>query len=280
MPEERRLLVAGDPRDRQRRAEQLGLADHLGRPDEAGQQRAVDAEQLEQLVVPVERVEVEQHRPRRVRQVGGVHAAAGELPDRATSRRCRTRARSAGRSLRASSHSSFVAEKYGSGTSPVRARIRSAGSSRHRSAVRRSCQTIARCDRPPGRALPEQRRLALVRDPDRAQVGRADACGAHAPHPQPRRRSPRSPPGRARPTRAAGSAAGARGSRARARAARRRRRGRSSPSSPGRSRGSRARASVLDPGADRVGVSSPLSASVVRRRRTSSTVSAHSRSRA
>ncbi len=42
-----------------------------------------------------------------------------------------------------SSHSSFVAEKYGSGTSPVRSRIRSLSSSRQRSAVRRSCQTIA-----------------------------------------------------------------------------------------------------------------------------------------
>ena len=45
--------------------------------------------------------------------------------------------------MRASSHSSLVAEKYGSGTSPVRARTSSAGSSAQRSAVRRSCQTIA-----------------------------------------------------------------------------------------------------------------------------------------
>ena len=36
---------------------------------------------VEQLVVPVERREVEQHRPRGVRQVGGVHAAPGQLPD-------------------------------------------------------------------------------------------------------------------------------------------------------------------------------------------------------
>ena len=37
----------------------------------------------------------------------------------------------------------MVAEKYGSGTSPVRSRIRSGSSSRQRAAVRRSCQTIA-----------------------------------------------------------------------------------------------------------------------------------------
>ena len=79
--EERRLLVAGDPGDRQRDAEQLRLADDLGRAHEPRQQRPVDAEQVEQLVVPVERVEVEQHRPGRVRQVGGVDAAAGQLPD-------------------------------------------------------------------------------------------------------------------------------------------------------------------------------------------------------
>src|SRR4051812_38599894 len=46
--------------------------------------------------------------------------------------------RSGGSSVLASSHSSFVAEKYGSATSPVRSRRSSAESSRQRSAVRRS----------------------------------------------------------------------------------------------------------------------------------------------
>ena len=50
-----------------------------------------------------------------------------------------------GCSTRARIHSSFVAEKYGSGTSPVRSRISAAGSSAQRSAVRRSCHTIAGC---------------------------------------------------------------------------------------------------------------------------------------
>jgi hypothetical protein len=54
-------------------------------------------------------------------------------------------------------HSSFVAEKYGSGVSPVRSRICSARSSRQRAAVRRSCQTIAG---PTGR--PESRRQTSV----------------------------------------------------------------------------------------------------------------------
>ena len=81
MPEERRLLVARDPGDRKRGAEQVGLADDLRRADEAGQQRPLDTEQVEQLVRPVERVQVEEHRPGRVRQVRGVHPTSGQLPD-------------------------------------------------------------------------------------------------------------------------------------------------------------------------------------------------------
>ena len=48
-------------------------------------------------------------------------------------------------STRSRIHSSFEAEKYGSQTRPVLSRTSSAGSRAQRSAVRRSCQTIARC---------------------------------------------------------------------------------------------------------------------------------------
>ena len=109
--EEGRLLVAGDPRDRERHAKQLGLADDLRGADEPGQQQRVDAEQVEQLGRPVERVQVEEHRPGRVRQVGGVLAAAGQLPDEPRVDRPERELRAAAASVRASSHSSFVAEK-------------------------------------------------------------------------------------------------------------------------------------------------------------------------
>ncbi len=75
----------------------------------------------------------------------------------------------------ASSHSSFVAEKYGSGMRPVRSRISSTGSSAQRAAVRRSCHTIARPIGAPLRLVPDERRLALVRDPDRIEL-----AGPHA----------------------------------------------------------------------------------------------------
>ena len=68
--------------------------------------------------------------------------------------------RSVETSVRARSHSSFVAEKYGSGTRPVRSRMRSAGSARQRSAVRRSCQTMAR---PTGLPVARSQRTVVSR---------------------------------------------------------------------------------------------------------------------
>ena len=79
--EERSLLVAGDAADRERRAEQLALAEDVARRADLRQQLARDVEEIEQLVVPVERVERAEQRARRVRLVGRVHAPAGELPD-------------------------------------------------------------------------------------------------------------------------------------------------------------------------------------------------------
>ena len=106
-----------------------------------------------------------------------------------------------------------------------------------RSAVRRSCQTIAGyTDRP----LRLSQRSVVSRwfvIPSARQSGR-DRAAARASLAA-RGRSPRSRPGRARPIPASGSAARSRGSRDRRTAARRRRRGRSYPSFPGRSPGSR-----------------------------------------
>ena len=65
----------------------------------------------------------------------------------------------------------FGPEKYASTGRPVSARIRSscpaARSASHAGAVIRLCQTIAGATGGSGRAVPDDRRLALVRDPDR-----------------------------------------------------------------------------------------------------------------
>ena len=110
MPDERRLLVAGDAGDGQRDAEEPSLGDDLGGAHEPRQQLALDAEEGEQLLVPVEVVQAEQHRPRGIRQIGDVGLAAGQAPDEPgvdrAEREAVTRHVSVG-----SSHSSFVAEK-------------------------------------------------------------------------------------------------------------------------------------------------------------------------
>src|SRR5205085_8265175 len=71
------LLVAGNARDRDPAAEPFlaGLPDLPGAWDDLGQDGRRDAEQVEQFVVPAQRVDVKQHRPRRVADVGDVAAA-------------------------------------------------------------------------------------------------------------------------------------------------------------------------------------------------------------
>src|SRR5262249_17935247 len=78
--EQRRPLVARDALDRQGQAEQLSLAEVRARRPDLRQEFARDAEQVEELVVPVERVERAEQRARRVRLVGEVVAALGQLP--------------------------------------------------------------------------------------------------------------------------------------------------------------------------------------------------------
>ena len=92
LAEGRRLLVAGRGRDLDRAAEDLGvgLAVHLGGLAHRGQHPARHVEDPQQLVVPVEGVDVEHQRAAGVAHVGDVGAAAGEPPDEEACRRCRT----------------------------------------------------------------------------------------------------------------------------------------------------------------------------------------------
>ena len=179
VPEERRLLVAGDARDRQRRAEELRLADDArtsGRGEAAARGRRRRARAA--------------RRPRRATR------------DRATSSVTRSSGRWRGRAPSVSfqtSHESTVPNASSPGRAvgpreqPLELRRREV---RVRHEPRPCADQVGRqlaaargrppvlpddraVDRPPGGALPEQRRLALVRDPDRAQVGRTHACVVH-----------------------------------------------------------------------------------------------------
>src|SRR5258706_10902282 len=82
LPEERGLLVARDSRDRN--AARKPLAGTVGHPaargHHSGKQPARNVENPEQLVIPVERVDIEEERSRGVARVGHVCGARRELP--------------------------------------------------------------------------------------------------------------------------------------------------------------------------------------------------------
>src|SRR5262249_23685404 len=61
--------------------EQRGLRNHLGGCDDGGQELTLDTEEPEELVVPLERRDVEEQRPGGVGLVRRVDAAARQLPD-------------------------------------------------------------------------------------------------------------------------------------------------------------------------------------------------------
>ena len=84
LAEHGRLLVAEDAGDRDaRRATPFAFAVLHARRLDLGQHRPGHAHRVEDLVVPVERLQVHQHRARRVGRVGDVNAAvrpAGQVP--------------------------------------------------------------------------------------------------------------------------------------------------------------------------------------------------------
>ena len=167
-----------------------------------------------ELVVPAQRVDVEQHRARRVRVVG--HRAAGELEgepgvDRPEAHASRSRpvARARRRS-RAATRSSCRRSRGRSRARCARARAPRSPCSRsssQRAAVRRSCQTIARWSGSPVRSSQATTVSRWLVMPIAPRPGRRRRRRRRAPRRRPRATRPRSRRRRARPSRAAGSAA-------------------------------------------------------------------------
>ena len=75
------LLVADHARDRDAVAADDRLAVLLAAAADLRQHRGGDAEEFEQVGVPVQRIDIEQHGPRGVGHVRGVDTAAGQVPD-------------------------------------------------------------------------------------------------------------------------------------------------------------------------------------------------------
>ena len=151
-------------------------------------------------------VDVEEHRAARVRRLGPCAPPAGEVPQHPRVDGAEREVGVGGDATSRSSHSSLVAEKYGSSTSrcaPGPAATRGDVRLSQRSAVRRSCHTIAAVARSTRRPVPDDDRLALVGDAD---AGDGAIANPRRPRPACRARRARCHRRRARPIPAAGSA--------------------------------------------------------------------------
>ena len=169
LAEERRLLVAGDPANLPHAPRAAPPSPDRARPSRRfaaaapGRRRRAPAARRPSRASAATRASCATRSSRRsraaARSVSCQTSQVSTVPNASPARPCSRR-----------SHSSFVAEKYGSGTSPVRSRIRSVSSSRQRSAGAPVLPDDRRRDRASGHAVPEHRRLALVRDRDRVDA--------------------------------------------------------------------------------------------------------------
>ena len=215
LPDGRRLLVAGDAENADRRR-RTGRARWRRSPPAqsrtSGSMRGGTPNSLHRVRRPTApRADVEQQRARGIGGVGRVHLAAGQPPqqkavDRAEGEPARPRPRRArrrhGRAARRSWSRRNTDRAAGRSCRRSPARGRRRASCAQESAVRRSCQTMALWIGLPVGAIPDDRGLALVGDADAG-----DVLGARRrPSPSRRARSrpppTRFPPDRARPSRA------------------------------------------------------------------------------
>lgn len=124
LAEQCRLLVAGDTGDGYAA---LGMAVHFRGWAHLRQHLPRDAQNFQQLVVPLQAVDVEHQRARGVGVVGDVNLATRKLPDQpgvdGAEQQFATLGAFTGASTLSRIHFSLVPEKYGSVTRPVVSRM-------------------------------------------------------------------------------------------------------------------------------------------------------------
>ena len=81
LPEQRRLLVSRDARNRHLHALNVACTVDLGGIAHLREHRRRNLKRLKKPLVPAELVDIIEHRPRGVRVVGDMDPAVGELPD-------------------------------------------------------------------------------------------------------------------------------------------------------------------------------------------------------
>jgi hypothetical protein len=177
------LLISGHTRDRNPAGIQRlrRVAERRGRGQHFREHRPRHAEEAEKLVVPRAAMDVEEQRARGVGDVGHVAPTAGELPDEPTVDRaeCETAA------LCRLAHTGHVIEDpLKLGAAEIRVGHESGFRGEHvreaalaqRVAHARGAPVLPHdriADRRAGRAVPDERRLALIGNADRRHVGGA-----------------------------------------------------------------------------------------------------------
>ena len=161
LADERRLLVAGDAGDRRRTVERRRLADRAGRVDDGRQDRAGDVQQRRARDRPSRRrCRVSEPGDRGVGEVGDVHLASGEVPHDPRVDRAEAQVAAAGRV-------GSVEQVLHLGGRLVRREAQSLGLQHE--AVADGAEVLPAeggRDRHAGRAVPHDRRGALVGDAD------------------------------------------------------------------------------------------------------------------
>ena len=185
LPEQRRLLVAGDAGDRHLHSIQGGVRAHARRRYDAWKHRPRNVEQREQLVVPFARVDVEQQRAARVRRVGDVDAARGQVPDEPAVDRAEGEL-AAARAIAGARHVVEQPGELGSREIGVQHEARALADLDRMPGRAQGVAAIGGApilpddrigDRPAGGAIPQHGCLALIRDAERGDVGDAKAGG-------------------------------------------------------------------------------------------------------
>ena len=180
LPKQGGLLVAGDAGNRNFTGKKRGLrfAVHLTRLLHGGQHAARNVEQRQQLVVPGQGVDVEEHRARGVRHVRHVQLALGEIPNQPAVHGAKGQfagfgllpgvghvvqnpAHLAGREIRIEQQAGFAPNQL------LVAGLAQLVAIRGRTAVLPHNGVVDRCA---GVAIPHHRRFALVGDADGRDV--------------------------------------------------------------------------------------------------------------
>ena len=186
-----RLLVARDARDRNGPAPErgIGFGDHSRARNDFGEDRLRDVKELQEFVVPLSRAQIAQKRARGVRQVRRMAPSARKLPDEPRVDRAEGDFAPFGPGARPRN----PVEK------PVDLRRREvrietqAGFARHHLFFSAAAQLFAEIrraavlphdggrERLSGFSIPENRRFALIGEPDRGDFLRPDARAAKRP---------------------------------------------------------------------------------------------------